>query len=241
MQLSVSTVYSALKDIANKDQRGFITPDVFNNFAQPAQLALFTKMLDSVRRKRRVRQGQIDGGFSLSALKRIKEDLGTFVKRSAITFSAGYAERPSDFAYAISAVKGDGTPVDISSNEDKTPFLLRSTLGAPTTTAPTLTVTNILNIYPSDTGNVLLTYYKSPSGVTPAGVRTLNPPSYAYVMINDVEMFDPVNSVDFELPDFYLPYLLIELSRMAGIHLRDRDLMLYTQIQEKENDVMTTE
>jgi len=241
MQLSVNTVYSALKDIANKDQRGFITPDVFNNFVQTAQLSVFNKMVDSVRRKRRFRQGQIDGGFSLSSLKRIKEDLGVFIKRSAITFTAGYSEKPTDFAYAISAVKGDGTPIDVIADEDKIPHLLKSSLVAPTINAPTLAITNNLNIYPNDAGSVLLTYYKVPRGITTAGVRTLNPPSYAYVMINGVEMFDPVNSIDFELPEYYLPYVLVEMARMAGVHLRDRDIMLYTQIKETEDNIMTTE
>jgi hypothetical protein len=38
---SVNRVYSALKDLVNKDQRGFVTPAVFNNFAQVAQMNLF--------------------------------------------------------------------------------------------------------------------------------------------------------------------------------------------------------
>jgi hypothetical protein len=41
---SVNRVYSALKDLVNKDQRGFVTPAVFNNFAQVAQMNLFNKM-----------------------------------------------------------------------------------------------------------------------------------------------------------------------------------------------------
>jgi hypothetical protein len=114
-------------------------------------------------------------------------------------------------------------------------------LVAPTINAPTLAITNNLNIYPNDAGSVLLTYYKVPRGITTAGVRTLNPPSYAYVMINGVEMFDPVNSIDFELPEYYLPYVLVEMARMAGVHLRDRDIMLYTQIKETEDNIMTTE
>ena len=34
---SINEVYSALKNLANKDERGFITPKVFNTFTSIAQ------------------------------------------------------------------------------------------------------------------------------------------------------------------------------------------------------------
>ncbi len=43
---SVNRVYSALKDLVNKDQRGFVTPAVFNNFAQVAQMNIYNDMFD---------------------------------------------------------------------------------------------------------------------------------------------------------------------------------------------------
>ena len=44
---SVLTVYNALKSLSNKDQRGFITPAIFNNFAGTAQLSVFNKLFGS--------------------------------------------------------------------------------------------------------------------------------------------------------------------------------------------------
>ena len=40
--VSVQQVYDTLKDLANKDQKGFITPAVFNNFAGVARAQHFT-------------------------------------------------------------------------------------------------------------------------------------------------------------------------------------------------------
>ena len=54
---SVREVYNALKDIANKDERGFVTPTEFNSFAPIAQTnifnSLFTQLVAAENLKRR--------------------------------------------------------------------------------------------------------------------------------------------------------------------------------------------
>jgi hypothetical protein len=160
MYISTYRVYSVLKDLCNKDQRGFITPDVFNSFAPIAQNMIFNKMFESVRKKRRQRQGQIDAGYFLSSLKRIKEDLMTFERTVPISFVSGYAAKPSDFAYSISASKADGTPIDIVTDVYKTNFAVRSTLGSPTEAAPLINVSSGFNIFPSTITNCLFSVKK---------------------------------------------------------------------------------
>jgi len=43
MAISVDTVYQRVLAIANKEQRGFITPQEFNLFANQAQMDIFEK------------------------------------------------------------------------------------------------------------------------------------------------------------------------------------------------------
>jgi hypothetical protein len=201
-------------------------------------------MLESVRRKRRMRQGQIDGGYHLSGLKRIKEDLSTFSKEYPLTFSAGVAQKPYDMAYSIAAELIDGTPIDIIYDENKIRYAVRSTLGAPTATAPAMLMTNVLKIYPTTITQGVLRYYHTPAGMKLQNgnyLRTDSLPTYAYTVVNGVEMYDTLNSVDFELPEFYFPYLLTELALMAGVNLRDRDVMAFSQMSSKDNNLMTTE
>ncbi len=57
---SVNRVYSALKDLVNKDQRGFVTPAVFNNFAQVAQMNIFNDMFDGFDRSKLTRLRNVD-------------------------------------------------------------------------------------------------------------------------------------------------------------------------------------
>jgi len=240
MAISAYTAYTALKDLANKDVRGAISPDTFNSFAQPAQMMVFNQMLESVRRKKRVRQGQIDGGFHLSGVKRIKEDLSNFAKDLPLTFSAGVEDKPDDLAYIIAIEKTDGTPIHVLYDENKLRYLTRSTLAAPTEDNPTVLCSNSLQIFPTTITSAILRYYKVPQGIDASGLRTASLPTYAYTTTNNIETYDPTNTIDFELPEFYLPYLLIEMGRMAGLNLRDRDVMAYSQLAEKDNDLMAS-
>lgn len=243
MAISAYTVYKALKELANKDQRGFVTPQTFNHFAQPAQVMVFNDMFERIRRKRRVRQGQIDGGFNLASTNLSREDLSVFARDLPIAFtSSGVLPKPNNFAYIISVEKTDGTPIDIVYDESKFQFLRRSSLGAPTNSNPAMLVSNSFQLFPATAQTVLLRYYKVPQGIDVAtGLQTSNTPIYAYTTINNIETYDPLNTIDFELPEILMPYLLIELGRMIGLNLRDRDVLAYSQIAKKDNDLMTSE
>ena len=238
MYISVYTAYTALKDLANKDQRGFISPDTFNAIATPSQQMIFNQMFDAVRRKNRVRQGQIDGAFHLSTLTRLKEDLSIYAKDLPINFTSGVADKPNDFAYAISAELSDGTEVPILYDENKFRRVRNSTLLSYTTEKPFLLMSNSLQVTPSATTQVTLRYYKQPEGIDANGDRTQTMPTYQYTTINSLDTYDGVNSVDFELPEHYLPYLLIEMGRMIGLNLRDIDVQRYSAIAQKDNDIM---
>jgi len=241
MPISAYTAYTALKDLANKDQRGAVSPDTFNSFAQPAQMMVFNDMLESVKRKKRIRQGQIDGGFHLGSVKRLKEDLSLFAKDTPISFGiGGVADKPDDIAYIIAAEKTDGTPIHVLYDENKLRYLTRSQLVAPTAPHPTVLCSNSLQMFPTTVTSMILRYYKVPQGVDVDGLKPVTLPTYAYTTTNNIETYDPTNTVDFELPEYYLPYLLIELGRMIGLNLRDRDVLAYSQIAEKDNDLMAS-
>ena len=57
--VSVIEVYTILKNLANKEQKGFITPAVFNSFASIAQRNIINEMfkeLEGARRKNQAGQ-----------------------------------------------------------------------------------------------------------------------------------------------------------------------------------------
>ena len=104
---SVNRVYSALKDLVNKDQRGFVTPAVFNNFAQVAQMNLFNKLFSDAALDKRLRQAQLDAGRDKSRVKQSNEDLSYFSKKSTISLTTGVGAKPTDLARIISILSTD--------------------------------------------------------------------------------------------------------------------------------------
>lgn len=78
--VSVIQVYNALKDLVNKEQKGFITPQVFNSFAPVAQVNIYNELFaELVNAKKLSRQG-FDPGRDKSVRKQRLEDLSYFIR-----------------------------------------------------------------------------------------------------------------------------------------------------------------
>jgi hypothetical protein len=76
---SILQVYEGVKDLINKEQKGFITPSVFNSFAQAAQSKIFNSLMsDAITAKKLAKQG-VDVGEGISFRERKKEDLNVFI------------------------------------------------------------------------------------------------------------------------------------------------------------------
>ena len=50
--ISVQSVYETVKNLANKDQKGFVTPEMFNSFAKSAQLKIFHEIFQETLKAR---------------------------------------------------------------------------------------------------------------------------------------------------------------------------------------------
>ena len=72
---SVNEVYSALKNLANKDERGFITPKVFNTFTTVAQNKIFNDLFNELTKAQTLRARNVDAKMHHSYTKRLEEDL----------------------------------------------------------------------------------------------------------------------------------------------------------------------
>ena len=235
---SVNEVYSALKNLANKDERGFITPKVFNTFATIAQNKIFNDLFSEMTKAQSLRARNIDAKTHLSYIKRIEEDLAYFSKEQTIGQSNGVFEKPADLSRVISIRttgsyvfgKSTAATVDVVYDESKIEYILQSDLSAPSSSHPVAIISNDIEVFPTSISNIRLRYYKYPEGRTPStGARTALTPRYnAFSLGASNEIFDPTTSVDFELPDHYVPQLVLEIGKMIGINLRDQEVYAYT-------------
>ena len=237
---SVERVYKAVKDIANKDQRGFITPAVFNKFAGVAQMNIFNRLFTDTSLANKLRRAQFDGPRQFARSKSIQEDLSTFAKKVELTLTSGVVDKPSDFARVISIstigkkVLGEQKQalVQIVYNEDHIDRILNSDLSAPSDEAPVALIADNIEVFPNANTSITkinLRYYKLPQGIVPdTGAKTSSSPTFGYTSsVAGVETYNSANSVDFELPEHYFTEIVNEICVLAGVNLRDRDVYTY--------------
>jgi hypothetical protein len=220
--IRIGVVYSIVRDLCNKDQKGFVTPAVFNTLAEAAQMNVYNEMFNELKLANRLRASGSDAGRDKSAYKMVEEDLSYFVKTSSlVNVDEGFAVgKPSDLSRIISMHLDDtNTSVEIIYDVEKIKRVLNSNLSAPTEEFPVALVSsNTIDVFPEELGDeVIITYYRYPVA-----------PLYSVKEISDgFTIEDIANSIDFELPDHYLTEVVGEIARMIGVRLRDDVLMQY--------------
>ena len=243
---SVYEVYTTLKDLANKDEKGMITPQQFNAFAGYAQTKLFNELFNSVNGYKRLGIVEYSASRAVDKDKQILEDLSTFSKSATITGTQGSFPKPSDLARIISlSTAGDWfldqtttERIQVVYDEEKIENILTSTLSVPTEDNPVALVSTDILVFPTTIRKIKLRYYKTPEGVSPLdGSKTSSLPSFGYtVAANGSEVYDVVNSVDFEFPDHYVPALVLEIAKMIGVNLRQAELTNYGIAEQQKNN-----
>lgn len=240
---SVYTVYSTLKDLANKDERGFVTPSTFNAFAALAQQNVFNSLFSKNSLSATTKSRGIDGHRDLALSKQLREDLSVFSKEATISQVDGVFKKPVDLARIVSLktfgtfIMGQttSTPIDLIYDELKAEYILRSTLSRPTENAPIAVVSSDITVYPTSVKKVKLKYYKQPEGLSPiTGARTALTPRFGFTVVDNKEVFNASTSVDFELPEHYTPQLIMELAKMIGINIKDTDMFTYATSEQSK-------
>lgn len=238
---SVNRVYSTLKGIVNKDQKGFVTPSIFNEFAAVAQMNIYNRLFDEERNALRFRRAGLDAGRDFSKDKQIKEDLAVFAKTASLTKSGDVFSKPSDLgrivsmrtAATFSGGSYSGNQVSILYNQDDIDRVLSSDLSKPTSSNPVALVSNDIEIFPTDVSTMTMRYYKLPEGLNPTtGAKSSSQPTFGYSSaVAGVELYSPSSSVDFELPEHYFVELVVEIAQLIGINLRDADVVNYASVE----------
>lgn len=240
---SVREVYNALNDLANKDERGFVTPTEFNSFAPIAQMNIFNKLFDELTAAENMRRRNIDPARDKSRIKQIKEDLGVFAKTETVTKTNGVFARPDDFARLINVKTGgdillgvnNSVMADVIYDEEKLDRVLLSTLSAPTVSRPVVLMSDDFEVFPTSVSKIKVRYYKQPEGLDPtSNARTVSLPKFGFTLSNGKEAYDGATSVDFELPEHYTSELVFELGKLVGVNLRDADVYNYSNAESQK-------
>ena len=258
--VSVIRVYEAVRDLCNKDQKGFITPAVFNRFAAVAQQNVFNEMFNELKLATKLRRSGSDAGRDKSAYKMVEEDLSFFVNSVVLNVAEEEGEitvqddegaeiqqfkhevaisnKPTNLSKIISMTVVDGPPVEIIYDLEKAERVLNSNLSAPTESYPVALVNaRTIEIFPQTISNdVQMRYYRNPRSMDSVGkIDNSNFPKYGAQTISDgFVVADLASCYDFELPGHYFPELVGEIARMIGVRLRD-DVIAQYGVSETNN------
>jgi len=248
--VSVVQVYNAVKNIANKEQKGFITPAVFNSFAPIAQMSIYNEMFTELISAKRINRQNFDPGRDKSVRKQKLEDLAFYKRRHEEDVSSGTINKPSDLSKIISITAGtsassfddvtsERVDCDIIYDPEKFDRISGSLLSGPTESFPiALVSTKTIEIVP-DVDNVVLNYYAKPTSFDNAGEIHDGPPFYSVQQITTPtgDQVDIPNSSsrDFMLPTHYLNEVVAEILKLIGVRLRDNAVSTFS-IQEEASE-----
>ena len=241
MAISVNTVYQRVLGVLNKEQRGYVTAQEFNLFANQAQQDLFEQYFYDINQFGRVPGNNTEYSDMLTLLN---EKINIFETISAPTRPANYFIAPSDM-YRLGSIVYKNTTTNsfgtssteqieaerINANEFL--YINSSPLTKPTNTRPVF-ISNAsgIKIYANsevtDVALVDYQYIKKPATV-----------NWAYQIVFNEPLYDASNSVDFELHPADEADLVIKILAYSGVIVRELEV---TQVAEaKENKTVSQE
>lgn len=231
MAVNVDDVYQKVLVLANKEQRGYITPQEFNRLASRAQLEIFNNYfndaktayhkakndsnysdeLDMISEKLNVHRSSLNSTFSASGLMTLQSD----IKLSTIHYSY-----PTGSGYRVEFEEVDAAEFNL---------LVSNPLSRPTADRPIYTRVNANTVktWPQIAAGTAFSYefYNKPTD-----------PNWAYVVVNGKALYNQNVSSDFDLHWSEEEALVSKIAEMAGITLNKIGLaQTMAQVQQRQS------
>tara|TARA_R110000824_G_scaffold101616_1_gene241333 strand:+ start:108 stop:782 length:675 start_codon:yes stop_codon:yes gene_type:complete len=206
--ISIDTVYQKVLAFANKEQRGYITPQEFNLFADQAQKEIFEQYFYDLNQYMRV-PGNSEEYSDI--IHNINEKIVIFEKEANIS----YGSIQADDIYRLGTIIANGNTIVEEVQQDDILEMMGTPLTEPTPSRPVYVRTGMKSatFYPTFSFTGKCTYIKIPSK-----------PSWGYVVVNQRAMYDSSNKTDFELHPSEENELVYKILKFAGLSMKRDDL-----------------
>jgi len=220
--VNIDTVYQRVLALANKEQRGYITPQEFNLFANQAQMDIFEQYFYDINQFGRVPGNNKPHSDPLDILE---DKLDVFKNRLTLSGSDNIFDLPSAYYRSIVTLTDDGSEIQKLSIKEAMQAS-QAPLTSPTLKRPIYYINqnNQINILPETIVSGSFYYYKKPVKV-----------EWSSVTVIGNEMYDSTNSVNFELHPSEETKLVIKVLSLAGITLKDPALHQGAEQQDNKN------
>jgi hypothetical protein len=222
----IDTIYQRVLALANKEQRGYITPQEFNLFANQAQLEIVDSYIFDINQISRLAGNDKEYSDISNSLD---EKLGVF-KTEALINSTGINNITGASVYPLpvnlyqigSVFTSGGKEYDQLSPSEFRKIQL-SQFTSPNAQRPACTISDGL-VHAIPSGTVTMSYLRKPSDV-----------SWGYVVINNKALYDPNPSktVNFELHSSEETELVYKILKLSGVSMQRQDVSGFAQGMEQ--------
>jgi len=219
MAISIDTVYQRVLAIANKEQRGYITPQEFNLLANQAQMDIFEQYFYDINQFDRFNNNDTEYSNMISLLE---EKISPFEKWrvSMSAVSGNTCTLPTDL-YRLGLVFYGAAGYDVEVehiNKKDLLYMERSPLASPTSTHPVYVrkTDTTIKVFPSSpttaysTGNVTCNYVAKPTDI-----------AWGYTNVSGTALYNSGTSTNPELHESEETTLVLKILALAGITLQD--------------------
>ena len=236
MAVNIDTVYQRVLAIANKEQRGYVTPQEFNLFANQAQMDIFEQYFYDLNQFTLPIAPGNDTTYA-DMVDLINEKIDIFERyRQAITnlSGTGVGTFPAHYRMGEVYYKYKGEYIEIEKiDQNQIHHIQNAPLIAPTVTRPCYVQLTELTfqIYPAtindtEETNVVCNYVATPAQV-----------AWGYVInsTNGSALYNSNTSTNFELHASEETELVIKILELAGIQINKPDLYQIAAQEEAQN------
>jgi len=220
MAVSIDTVYQKVLAIANKEQRGYITPQEFNLFADQAQMDIFEQYFYDINQFNRIPGNDTEYADMLTLLE---EKITIFKNIKLLYYQSPYFQKPRELYRVGTLETGYGEIEQVTHKEYLTMSL--SPLAKPTLKrAVYVDMPRGFRIYPTFTNNVHCHYIRKPIKA-----------SWGYSVVGGNALYNVDRSEDFQLHPSEENNLIIKILALAGISLNDPGLYQIASAEDQKN------
>ena len=215
--IRVDTVYQRVLALANKEQRGYITPQEYNLFACQAQLEIIEQYFYDLNKFSRFHGNDTEYSDMISLLN---EKIDTISQNVSLVNSTGSISLPADL-YKLGTVFYNNIAADMVTRKEL------AKLNGTKLTKPQINWSpayiyngNTIEIYPQPTTSYLgglaveITYVPNPQC-----------PYWGYVVVDEKAMYNPSASTDFKIHNSDESELVNRILAMAGITIQKPELV----------------
>ncbi len=217
MAVSVDTVYQRVLALANKEQRGYITPQEFNLLANQAQMSIFESYFYAMNLRERQEPDPDHHTSESSITELIGRKLGPFASIQAVTSGHTFPTTVTDggVAYPVyqhGRIIHNSRQCQYQGSKEVRDKVSSTRHQAASDQDPmwTQSMTDGQDINVFNPGLVT-------SGVTAELYRIPKNANWAYVVVNDVALYNSTLAVDFELHRSEEDTLVVKILELSGI------------------------